>query len=242
MISKIKKINLVILLILASLFVHGQRKGDIGVFGGLSYYLGEINPTIQFQENLPSYGIFYRHIFDLRYSIKTSIYHGEISAHDKNSRYKYQIQRDHSFNLSFIDISSMVEFNFLPYVSTSMKYNFAPYVTAGLAYMSPLSEGPKGTMSIPFGLGFKYNITERLSTGVEWTLRNTFSDEIDGLGEYPDDPVLIEFMSDELADSYRQESLFYRNDMYSFAGLFITYKIAYKRYKCPAYGEIDMRE
>jgi len=220
----------------------GQGKGDIGIYGGYTYYLGDINPTIQFQESLPSYGIFYRHIFDYRYSVKSSVYLGNIQAHDKLSKYNFHYERDHSFKLQFLDISSLVEFNFLPYMSTSMKYRFTPYVTAGLSYMMPLKSDVVGTMTIPFGIGLKFNLTERISTGVEWTWRNTFSDEIDGLGEYPNDPILIEFLDDQLAETYRQKSLFYRNDKYSFYGIFISYKFAYKRYKCPAYGEINMRE
>ena len=237
------KKNLIILIILlVSVKIFAQPKGDVGIFAGGAYYLGEINTTYQFKEILPAYGVFYRQIFDLRYSIKSSVYYGQITAHDAASKYDFNIQRDHSFLLKFVDISSMVEFNFLPYVSTSMKYNHAPYVTVGLSYMVSLDKNVPNTMSIPFGIGYKFNITERLSAGTELTWRNTFSDELDGLGKNKTDPIKEQFLTDKIAEKYRQKSLFYRNDFYTFAGLFISYKIAYRRYKCPAYGELDMIE
>ncbi len=237
-----KKILIIISVLLVSIKLFAQPKGDLGAFGGMSYYLGEINTTYQFKEVLPAYGMFYRQIFDLRYSIKSSLTYAQITAHDSNSKYDFNIQRNHSFLLKFIDISSMLEFNFLPYVSTSMKYNHAPYVTAGLSYMVSLDKNVPSTISIPFGIGYKLNLTERLSTGVELTWRNTFSDELDGLGKNKSDPIKEEYLTDKVAEKYRQKSLYYRNDFYTFAGLFISYKIAYKRYKCPAYGELDMIE
>jgi len=237
-----KQTIIIILIVISSISAFGQKKGDIGVFSGLAYYLGDINPTIQMREKLPAYGIFYRHIFDLRYSIKSSVTYAQIESFDILSSYDYHIQRNHSFRLKFVDVSSMVEFNFLPYVSTSMKYNHAPYVTAGLTYMVSLNKDVPNTMAIPFGIGYKFNITERLSIGAEWTWRKTFSDELDGLGEYATDPIKEEFLTDKKAEKYRQNSLYNRNDLYTFVGLFVSYKIAYKRYKCPAYGELDLVE
>lgn len=237
-----KRTIIIIFVIITSINVFGQRKGDIGVFSGLAYYLGDINPTMQMREKLPAYGIFYRHIFDLRYSIKSSVTYAQIESFDRLSKYDYHIQRNHSFHLEFVDVSSMVEFNFLPYVSTSMKYRHAPYVTAGLTYMFSLNNDVANTMAIPFGIGYKVNITERLSLGAEWTWRKTFTDYLDGLGEYETNPLKEEFLTDKKAEKYRQNSLFNRNDLYTFVGLFISYKIAYKRYKCPAYGELDLVE
>ena len=221
---------------------YGQKRGDLGVFFGGSYYLGEINPTVQFLETSPAYGLMYRQIFDLRWSLRGSIYKGTLTGDDRNSDYDYHQRRGHTFSLDIVDFALMTEFNFLPYVSTSSKYNFAPYVTAGVSYMMSQSDDVKNTLTIPFGIGFKVNVTERVSAGVEWVWRNSFSDELDGLGDWETDPLQEEFMTDQTAENYRQKSLIYRNDMYAYAGFFVCYKIAYRRIKCPAYGEADMVE
>ncbi len=236
-----KTIGLLFLLLVSHL-IHGQKKGDIGVFAGGSYYLGEINPTIQFRETLPAFGVFYRHVYNLRWSLRGNVYYGKLTGSDSSSDYDFHQLRNHSFHLEIIDIGASAEFNFLPYITTSAKYNFAPYVTAGLSYMTSLSDKVENTMTIPFGIGFKVNISERMSAGCEWVWRNTFSDELDGLGKYKTDPLQEEFLNDKTAELYRQRSLFYRNDFYVFTGVFIAYKFAYKRYRCPAYGEIDMVE
>ncbi|MCF8373268.1 MAG: DUF6089 family protein [Bacteroidales bacterium] len=237
-----KKTIIIILALVFSLSILGQRKGDLGVFGGTSYYLGEINPTIQFLEALPAAGIFYRHTYDLRWSIRGSAYYGKLTGHDRFSPFDFNQRRNHSFTLEIVDFAAAAEFNFLPYVTTSIKYNFAPYITAGLSYMLSLDENVAGTMAVPFGIGFKVNVTERLSAGCEWVWRVSFSDELDGLGDYPSDPLQEEFLSDQTAQKYRQKSLIYRNDKYAYTGIFISYKLFYKRYKCPAYDEKNMAE
>ncbi|MEA3444904.1 MAG: DUF6089 family protein [Bacteroidota bacterium] len=238
----IKKTIIILFVLVITQLVYGQKKGDIGAFVGGSYYLGEINPTIQFRETQPAFGAFYRHVYNLRWSLRGSVYYAKLRGHDILSKYDFHQHRNHSFYLEIVDIAAMAEFNFLPYITTSSKYNFAPYVTAGLSYMVSLNDKVAGTMTIPFGIGFKVNISERMSAGCEWGWRNTFSDELDGLGVYESDPLLEEFLNDKTAEKYRQKSLFYRNDFYVFAGVFIAYKFAYKRYRCPAYGEIDMLE
>jgi hypothetical protein len=237
-----KKPLILLLTILISYAVSAQRRGDIGILAGGTYYLGEINHTRQFQSSKPAGGLFYRHIFDLRYSVRTSILYGTLSGDDIDSPYDYNQRRDHRFSMDILDIGTMLEFNFLPYMSTSRKYLFSPYVTAGFSYMVPLKSDVKGSLSIPFGIGFKFNITERASAGFEWVIRNTFTDEIDGLGDYSEDPVMIQFLNDNNAEFYRQKSLIYRNDMYTYFGITLSYKIAYRRIKCPAYDEPNLYE
>ncbi len=232
------KIAAFLLLSLAVNRGSAQSMADIGYFGGWSYYLGEINHVSQFKATSPAYGIFYRQIFDYRYSLTAKLRYGELSGNDLNSPYDYNLQRGHSFRVSTIDAALMTEFNFLPYISTSMKYRFTPYVSAGLAYLTVLdSENLNGTLAIPFGVGLKYNLSERFSMGFEWTLYKSFTDEIDGLGDYPNNPLFEEFLNNQTAEAYRQNSLIYRNDYYAFTGFFISYKFAYRRIKCPAYNE-----
>lgn len=237
-----KKTIIIILALVFSLAIYGQKRGDLGIFGGGSYYLGEINPTIQFLETSAAFGVLYRHTFDLRWSVRGSVYYGKLAGQDKLSPFDFHQRRNHSFSLEIVDVAGMAEFNFLPYVSTSTKYNFAPYVTAGLSYMVSLNGKVPHTLAIPFGIGFKWNVTERMSAGCEWVWRNTFSDELDGLGDYDTDPLQEEFLSNQTAAKYRQKSLIYRNDKYAYAGVFLCYKINYHRIKCPAYGEVDMAE
>ncbi len=235
-----KKLVITTCIIIATLTAWSQKSGDIGFFGGGSYYLGEINHTTQFVDTKPAFGIFYRHFFDYRYSLRTSIYKGTLAGNDSNSPWDYNRLRDHSFSVDIIDVSTMVEFNFLPYITTSPKHRFAPYVTAGLSYMVTPGSNVPNSMAVPFGIGVKFNFAKRFSAGFEYVFRNSFSDDIDGLGDNTPDPLKEEWLNDASAEQFRQKSLIYRNDFYTFAGIFISYKFAYNRFKCPAYGERNM--
>lgn len=243
MIKSIRKYVLIIALFCLPAFSSAQAKGDIAVFYGQSYYLGEINHISHFKSMSDSYGIFYRHNYNLRYSLRGSIFIGRLSGSDLNSPYDYNIQRAANFNLPVADLSLMTEFNFLPYITTSTKYRFSPYVTAGFSYLIPLQNDDfKGSIGIPFGVGLKFNLSEKFSIGAEWVLHKSFSDELDGLGDYNSNPLFEEFLNNQTAAPYRQFSTLYRNDYYAFTGVFLSYKITYRSMKCPAYNEAKTYE
>ena len=84
--------------------------------------------------------------------------------------------------------------------------------------------------SLPFGIGFKYGISKRLSLTCEWTYRKTFTDYIDQL---PPD----EYSSGSLP--LKQTSYNNSKDGYSFAGITITYKFALGKHSCPAYAFVS---
>lgn len=221
----------------------GQARGDIAFFYGQSYYLGEINHVTQFKQMKNAFGGFYRHNFNLRYSLRGNVYYGSLGADDASSPYKYNLLRDQSFSLNLLDIGLQAEFNFLPYITTSYKYKFSPYVTAGLSYRTIFSNtSAKNGVNIPFGIGLKYNLTQKISMGFEWVIRKTFADDMDGLTEYPENPLLVEFLNNQTAAKFRQTSTLYRNDYYVFTGFFLSYKIVYKSMKCPAYNEAKTYE
>ncbi len=66
-----------LLLVLLSVFVIpliAQRDSDYGVFGGISYYMGDINPEKYFYAPSPALGIIYRYNFHPRHAIRTNIF------------------------------------------------------------------------------------------------------------------------------------------------------------------------
>ena len=49
------------------------------------------------------------------------------------------------------------------------------------------------SFSIPFGIGVKYSMNERLGLTLEWTMHKTFTDYIDDIhGLYPETPVVVD--------------------------------------------------
>jgi hypothetical protein len=236
-----KKYLLSFFLVLLLFCANAQRKGDIGVFSGYSYYLGEMNHLTPFKLPVYTYGLIYRHSFDLRYSLRGSIFKSKLWGSDFYSPYAYNKLRDRSFNTSITDFTLQLEFNFLPYITTSPAYNFSTYVTAGVTYFLTGSK-IDNHFALPFGVGCKVNVTKRLSAGAELVIRKTYTDLIDGLGAPANDPLTDPYISTYNRDQYRQNSLPKRNDLYAFGGIFVTYKIFYSRTRCPAYDDNSFKE
>lgn len=95
-------------------------------------------------------------------------------------------------------------------------------------------------VSFPFGIGFKWSLSRSLCLGGEWGMRKTFSDYIDDVSTTYADPDVLLAENTEiamlLADRRVQLGLepfeegiqrgdSKNKDWYSFAGLFLTFKI-----------------
>ena len=74
--------SIIILFLLYSLIGYNQNS-EIGFFGGVSYYLGEINPSIQVvNDPRPALGVFYRKNTSKRYALRIGANYGKIAATD----------------------------------------------------------------------------------------------------------------------------------------------------------------
>ncbi len=210
-----------------------QRNANLGMFGGTAYYMGDINPNKHFYRPRPSLGILYRLNFNKHYSIRLNGYYAYLSGSDTDFPTMYHSDRQTQpvqFNTSLIDGTIQFEFNFLPYVPNSGNWESTPYVSGGVGYSVITSsnastsydgiKNPVPHMTIPFGIGFKMNINRKVSAGLEWSFRKTFSDRVDFL-----------------INPSGETSLFHNNDWYSFAGIFITYKFFKFAVDCPAYSQ-----
>ena len=75
-------------------------------------------------------------------------------------------------------------------------------------------------LNIPFGGGIKYGLSRKVTIGMEWILKKSFSDDIDGVKSF---------------GQFNSPSLVHNNDWVSLAGFFITIKPFDRRGDCPAY-------
>ena len=210
-----------------------QPNMDGGVFAGTSYYLGDINPRMQFYNPSLSLGALIKHNFTEHHCLRINLFYGKLKGDDRDFKNDYQQMRGASFSTSILDFQVGYEFNFLSYIVNRWKKGHTPYIFAGIGYSFVLSTttapvisadnpGAKGHVTIPFGIGYKYRITKKIGIGCEWGLRKTFTDDLDGvLNPGPD-------------GSY---SSVHNNDWYSFAGFFVTFSIFEKPLPCPAYGQ-----
>jgi opacity protein-like surface antigen len=221
-----KKILLLLLLLIAFFqLVVAQSKTEIGVHLGASYYQGDINKSKVLYSPSMSYGVIVKYNLSKHLSARVEGIYGTIKGSDSDFNLSENIQRGASFSANLIDFSAVIEFNFMPYTSSGyIKKNderFTPFVFVGVGASIMLSSGGfENPVTIPFGLGIKYNIFERLTLGLEWSYRKTFNDQIDGVINIQDD---------------NNTPVIHNDDWYSFCGFFLTYKITRDKIKCPTY-------
>jgi hypothetical protein len=226
-----KNILLVLLLIFQVSTFAQKKDNEVGIFAGVSYYMGDLNPQKIFHEIDPSIGIIYRIDFNSRYALRFSGIFGSLHGSDASSKNAYQIARNQSFRVPISEFASMIEFHFFPYKPESRYEFITPYVAIGLGVLIIPSQQNSIPVKpvIPFGIGCKYAFNKRFGISAEWTYRKTFTDYIDQL---PND-VYTQTATFE----NKQRSFFGSKDWYSFAGISLTYKFALGSSKCPAYRQ-----
>lgn len=209
--------------IILLLFINsGQTQTmEIGLFGGGSYYLGEMNPAFHFKKTQPAYGALVRFNINPRWAVKLSYYRGGFEGIDTVTG--RLVPQNYSYSATMNDISVVAEFNFWEYFTGSKKSFFSPYVFGGGAfYFSDNSTG----FAIPFGVGAKFSLSSRFALGAEWGMRKTFTDVLDGVNatEYQSG---IDLGSDKTSTW----------DWYNFFGISVTYKINLRsKLKCNLEG------
>lgn len=204
--AAVMKNYLISFLILLSINASSQGSyGEVGVFGGGSYYLGDLNPGKHFQLMKPAFGGFLRHNFNERLAVKLSGTYGRIAGDDAVSG--YMPDRNLNFESTVTDISVNLEINFFEYFIGSLRHYFTPYMYAGagVAFFNPVgkyggneyelqplgTEGQNSTLyperdpynrlafQIPFGIGFKYSINDYLGLTLHWGMNKSFTDYLD---------------------------------------------------------------
>ncbi len=198
-----------------------QNKLELGAFGGVSYYLGNINPTRQFYSPSLAYGITFRYVLNNREAIRFQVNYAGLSASDRDFDNAYQQFRDISFSTNLVDMAVLYEFNFLPFQYKQRHHSFTPFLFAGIGYEVIINStyNIPNQIDVPFGMGIKYLLNKRTTIGLEWSFRKTFQDQIDGIGN---------------PGGNQYKSILNNNDWYSFAGFFISFRL-FDNSICPVY-------
>ena len=248
------------LLVFLTQCLSAQHWGEFGVVGGGSYYMGDLNPSKPFLMTRGALGLLYRYNFNQRVAVRAHFIYGNVAGDDQVS--KANPDRNLKFNSYIAELGSQFEVNFFEYRLGSKMHNFSPYMFGGISYcrFNPKTkinghiqelrllrtEGQGSTAypdrkpynlwtwAIPFGLGAKMSISNKIGLGVEWGMRKTFTDYLDDVSTtyYMDlagtsSSEVPELASDpnlsHLKDMQRGNS--HNNDWYSFALVSVVMKI-----------------
>ena len=209
-----RKTGIITILLIFFVFFYFNAKAqvvsntEIGIMGGGSYYLGDINSK-HFDYMMPSGGIVIRKNIDRRIVVKSELLLGNIRADDaRNRNDTMKLNRNLHFRSPIYELSGQVEFNFLPYETGNSLYPFTPFIFAGVSLfrfnpkaeanngewvaLQPLGTEGQGTtsfqdrrryaltqFSIPMGGGFKIAINKTFNIILEYGIRKTFTDYLD---------------------------------------------------------------
>jgi hypothetical protein len=228
---------------------HFVKYSEIGLMGGGSYYMGDLNPGRQFFMIQPAAGLVYRYNPSRRFAWRIHAMAGRVQADDALSANAFQKTRNLSFRSPIIEFGGLLEFNFFDYEIGKSNMIATPFIFGGLAMFrynpQALLDGqwvplqPLGTE----GQGSSFYPDRK------WGLRKTFTDYIDDVSTvYADPDILLAtngLLAPVLADrslvnsgkvnTGRQRGNETNNDWYSFVGLTISVKLTPKQAECAAY-------
>jgi hypothetical protein len=195
-----------------------SQKWEIGIGGGVSYYVGDLNPTGHFKFPHPSGTIFVKRIITNRWSVRAGFTYLGVYADDAQGDFAYQQVRNLRFQSNIFELHIAAELNFFPFGMNQRSYTerfsynekirkWTPYLFAGigayyydpvttingtLVHLQPLGTEGQQTSSyqdrkpysqfmpcLPFGLGVKFNIKNKLTIAMEYGMRLTFNDYLD---------------------------------------------------------------
>lgn len=209
---------------------YSQKSSDIGAFVGAAYYMGDVNPNKLFYKPGIAYGGIYRYNMNKRFAMRFTSTVLKLSGNDLDFDNEYQQLRKYSFSETIYDISLLFEFNFFPYHPLIDNVPITPYTVFGASMViAPAPVSTMDNLGIPMGIGFKFNMGQTLSGGIEWQYRKTFTDNIDYLN---DD---TELRNTDLRGTSQTFSTL-NKDWYSYCGAYIMIRLFRNAYTCRAYN------
>lgn len=195
---------------------------DIGGGLGMTGYLGDANNANLWKNPSWDVEVFLRYNANERWGFKTNFYAGGLRGNSAQMDNVFPDMQQFKFSTAFYEIGETAEFNFFAF-GIGERYRklkrWTPYIAAGFsltlwsvdgkAYFSPV---------IPLGVGLKYKINERVNFGVEFLMKKTLSDNLDG---------------ENLSDPYLIKSSFAKNtDWYSTLTFTISYEFSKRCAAC----------
>ncbi|MDD2982214.1 MAG: DUF6089 family protein [Crocinitomicaceae bacterium] len=269
-------LNIFFALIASISFAQKQTilsRSEIGVLLGGSYYIGDLNQYNHFKNTQPALSLLYRFNINSRVSWRVNVSYGSVRGSDENAKNEVLRNRNLSFSSNIFEAATGVEFNYFPFQLGHPRYLATAYLLAeiGVFTMNPKAEfdgetyelQPLGTegqnselsskgnysrtqLTIPLGFGVKASLGPKVSIGLEYAIRKTFTDYLDDVGGNRYVPsVALEEANGPLAAAMANRSLDQSDfgkrgnartkDWYSFFGATFTFRIGSPK-KCAQPG------
>ena len=196
------------------------QEGEFGLSLGAAHYFGDLNTRAKINRPKPAAGLFFRKNFSNYIALRVAANFAQVGYSDKyNDDNEFMYRRNLSFNSNLWELAVQGDFNFYRFMPGEPDFRFTPYVTFGVGlfnydpyayyndekfFLRPLGTEGQGdssypdrkqyssmAMAIPFGVGFKYSINERINVGFEVVHRFTNTDYLDDVSKTYVDPAIF---------------------------------------------------
>lgn len=197
------------------------QEGEFGVGVGVAHYFGDLNTRAHINRLKPAATVFFRKNFGNYIALRLGGSFAMLGYSDKYNTFNdYMHTRNLSFNTNVWEIAVQGDFNFYKFLpGGEFGDNFTPYITLGVGvfsydpyaylngqkyYLRQLGTEGQGSaaypdtkpyssmaFSIPFGVGFKYAVNDRINLGFEIVHRFTNTDYLDDVSTTYVDPSIF---------------------------------------------------
>lgn len=181
------------------LLVVAQQKTEVGILLGGTNYQGDISTSkmVSLKGTQFGGGLYARYHLNRHISLRGSLLYTKLQGDDLNYVDEAPYRRERAFNFS----NPLFEFSFTPewYIlgNMSKRARFKPYLFAGIgaAFTNPETNLPSTAVenepghypanhfSFPIGGGINFDLSERITLGLEASSHFPLTDYLDGISE-----------------------------------------------------------
>jgi hypothetical protein len=222
--------KLLLLLFLFPIMAMDAQIHEVGVFVGVSNFVGDVGRTDYIYPNKPAIGIIYKWNKSPRHSYRFSYTQTNLRGNDVVSKEASRYPRGYSFDNGVKEVSLALEFNFFDFNLHKSETKITPYLFSGISYFKydelyvfngeTIKDKSESSFAIPLNLGIKSNISRYFVLGLEVGARFTFTDNIDGSNPKNENYKTLRFGNIN------------NNDVYLFSGVTLTYTFGEKPCYC----------
>jgi hypothetical protein len=197
------------------------QEGEFGFGVGAGHYFGDLNTRAHLNRPKIAAGIFFRKNFGNYIALRIAANFAQLGYSDVyNTHNEFMHRRNLSFNSKVWELGLQGDFNFYRFLPGDPDFRFTPYVTLGVSvfnydpyaylggqkyFLRQLGTEGQGidtanrdrqpyssmAVAIPFGVGIKYSINERINLGFEVVYRFTNTDYLDDVSKTYVDPSVF---------------------------------------------------
>lgn len=187
---------------LSPFFNLAQNGFEGGLFIGMANYHGDlVDGSIEIKESSLGYGFFTKYNFSNEFALRANFFGGVLKGTDANSDQVGRVDRGLRFETRLYEIGVTLEWFLLNTFQDERGINyfedrFNPYLSLGISLVNfnpEVFENHENSAipeaftvsnyngSVPFGVGFRYNLNKSMNVGMEMGFRTAFTDLLDGV-------------------------------------------------------------